>query len=179
MLALTLRLFDTVTAFRAGSWAAHQPAGGSPHGEIFGKTIGIVGYGRIGREVAQRAVPFGCKVIAANRSPVADKGDASEIYPLAELDHMLPQCDVVLIAAGLGDGDARADRRPPAGADEADRAADQYRPRRDRRRGGAVRGAARQPARRRRARRLVAALVARSSPTGARRASRFTSCRTC
>ena len=102
MLALTLRLFDSVTAFRAGSWAAHQPAGGSPHGEIFGKTIGIVGYGRIGRDVAQRAVPFGCKVIAANRSPVTDKGDASEIYPLAELDHMLPQCDVVLIAAGLG-----------------------------------------------------------------------------
>src|SRR6185503_4713969 len=47
ILALTLRLFDSVSAFRAGSWAAHQPAGGSPHGEIFGKTIGIVGYGRI------------------------------------------------------------------------------------------------------------------------------------
>jgi len=102
MLALTLRLFDAVMAFRGGSWAAHQPAGGSPHGEIFGKTIGIVGYGRIGREVAKRAVAFGCKVIAANRSPVADKGDALEIYPLAELDRMLPQCDVVLIAAGLG-----------------------------------------------------------------------------
>jgi phosphoglycerate dehydrogenase-like enzyme len=100
-LALTLRLFEAVTDFRAGSWAAHQPAGGSPHGEIFGKTIGIVGYGRIGREVAKRAVPFGCKVIAANRSPIADKGDASEIYPLGELDRMLPQCDVVLIAAGL------------------------------------------------------------------------------
>jgi phosphoglycerate dehydrogenase-like enzyme len=102
MLALTHRLLDMVTEFRAGSWAGHQPAGGSPHGEIFGKTIGIIGYGRIGREVAGRAVPFGCKVIAANRSPVADKGEASEIYPLAELDRMLPQCDSVLIAAGLG-----------------------------------------------------------------------------
>ena len=56
-----------------------------------GKTIGIVGYGKIGREVAKRAVGFGCTVIAANRSPVADKGDAAEIYPLAELDRMLPQ----------------------------------------------------------------------------------------
>ena len=102
MLALNLRLFETVAAFRGGSWAAHQPAGGSPHGEAFGKTVGIVGYGRIGRAVAQRAVAFGCKVIAANRSPVTDQGDASEIYPLAELDHMLRQCDVVLIAAGLG-----------------------------------------------------------------------------
>jgi len=102
MLALTHRLVDTMTAFRGGSWAAHQPAGGSAHGEMLGKTIGIIGYGRIGREVAKRAVSFGCKVIAANRSPVADKGDASEIYPLAELDRMLPQCDVLLIAAGLG-----------------------------------------------------------------------------
>jgi phosphoglycerate dehydrogenase-like enzyme len=67
-----------------------------------GKTIGIIGYGRIGREVAKRAVGFGCKVIAANRSPTADKGNASEIYALGELDSILPQCDVVLIAAGLG-----------------------------------------------------------------------------
>src|SRR5438874_2765470 len=102
MLALTHTLVDTVTAFRGGSWAAHQPAGGAPHGEMLGKTLGLVGYGRIGREVARRAVSFGCKVIAANRSPVADKGEASEIYPLADLDGMLPQCDTVMIAAGLG-----------------------------------------------------------------------------
>jgi phosphoglycerate dehydrogenase-like enzyme len=101
-LTLTHRLVETVTAFRGGSWAAHQPAGGSPHGEIFGKTIGIIGYGRIGREVAKRAVGFGCKVIAANRSPISDKGDASKIYPLSALDRMLPESDVVLIAAGLG-----------------------------------------------------------------------------
>jgi phosphoglycerate dehydrogenase-like enzyme len=102
MLALTHRLVATVTEFRGGSRAAHQPAGGAPHGEMLGKTIGIIGYGRIGREVAKRAVPFGCTVIATNRSPVAEQGDASEIYPLGELDRMLPRCDVVLIAAGLG-----------------------------------------------------------------------------
>jgi phosphoglycerate dehydrogenase-like enzyme len=101
-LALNFRLCATVGAFRAGSWAAHQPAGGSPNSEIYGATIGIVGYGRIGREVAQRAAAFGCRIIAANRSPVTDKGEAAEIYPLAELDRMLPQCDVVVIAAGLG-----------------------------------------------------------------------------
>jgi phosphoglycerate dehydrogenase-like enzyme len=102
MLALTHRLLETVTAFRGGSWAAHQPAGGSPHGELLGKTIGIIGYGRIGRDVAKRAVGFGCQVIATNRSPIPGKGDASEIYPLGELDRMLPQADVVVIAAGLG-----------------------------------------------------------------------------
>ncbi len=99
MLVLTHRLFDTVSAFRGGSWQGGP--GGAPHGEILGSTIGILGYGRIGREVARRAVGFGCRVIAANRSRVADKGDASEIYPLADLHRMLPQCDALVVAAGL------------------------------------------------------------------------------
>jgi phosphoglycerate dehydrogenase-like enzyme len=101
ILTLTHRLFDRVTAFRAGSWPADGAGGGMRHGEILGRTIGIIGYGRIGREVAKRAVGFGCNVIAANRSPIAEKGDTSAIYPLAELDRMLPQCDAVVIAAGL------------------------------------------------------------------------------
>lgn len=103
MLAWSHRLLDIAAAFRGGVWSTGGGAGGGPtHGEILGKTIGVVGYGKIGREVAKRAVGFGCKVIAANRSPIADKGDASEIYPLAELDRMLPLCDVVVLAAGLG-----------------------------------------------------------------------------
>jgi len=101
MLALSFRHVDTVSSFRSGSWAAHQPAGGSPHSEIFGKTLGAVGYGRIGREVAARVAAFGCRNLGANRSPVADKGAASEIYPLGELNRMLPQCDFVLVAAAL------------------------------------------------------------------------------
>jgi phosphoglycerate dehydrogenase-like enzyme len=102
MLVLTHRLLDTVTAFRAGSWSAHQPAGGSPHSELLGRTVGILGYGRIGREVAKRAIGFGCKVVAANRSPIADPAPAKKIFPLAELDRMLPLCDALVIAAGLG-----------------------------------------------------------------------------
>src|SRR5229473_6065896 len=103
MLALRHRLVDIVNAFRdRSSWAGGGAGGGPTHGEILGKTIGIVGYGRIGREVAKRAAAFGCTIVAANRSRVADKGEASEIYPLGELDRMLPRCDVVVIAAGLG-----------------------------------------------------------------------------
>lgn len=103
MLALSHKLLDIAPAFRdRSSWAGGGAGGGPLHGEILGKTVGIVGYGKIGREVARRAVAFGCTVIAANRSPIADKGDAAEVYPLGELDLMLPRCDVVVIAAGLG-----------------------------------------------------------------------------
>jgi phosphoglycerate dehydrogenase-like enzyme len=51
---------------------------------------------------SKRAAGFDCKIIAANRSSITDKGDASQIYPLRDLDRMLPRCDVVVIAAGLG-----------------------------------------------------------------------------
>jgi phosphoglycerate dehydrogenase-like enzyme len=151
MLVLTHRLFDTVTAFRAGSWSA----GGSPHGEMLGRTIGIIGYGRIGREVAERAVGFGCRVVAANRTSIAEHAQVAQLFPLAELDRMLPQCDAIVIACGLapetrGLIDARrfALLKP--------RIADQYCARPDRRRGGALCRLAGRQAGRCRARRVVA-----------------------
>jgi len=102
MLVLTHRLFEAVTAFRNGSWVASpQFGGGPPHGEVLGRTIGIIGYGRIGREVAERAASLKCRVIAANRSPVADTAPADTVFPLQELDQMLPLCDTVLISCGL------------------------------------------------------------------------------
>src|SRR5438270_6958422 len=102
MLVLTHRVFEAVTAFRAGSWVASpQFGGGPPHGEVLGRTIGIIGYGRIGREVSGRAAGLKCRVLAAIRSAVADPALADTVYPLAELDRMLPRCDTFLVACGL------------------------------------------------------------------------------
>src|SRR5215469_1116000 len=102
MLVLTHRLFEAVTAFRKGSWVASpQFGGGPPHGEVLGRTIGIIGYGRIGREVAERSAGLKCRILAANRSPVADPAPADTVFSLAELDRMLPLCDTVLISCGL------------------------------------------------------------------------------
>ena len=82
MLVLTHRLFESVTAFRAGSWVASpQFGGGPPHGEVLGRTIGIIGYGRIGREVAERAAGLKCRVLAANRSPASDPAPAETVFP--------------------------------------------------------------------------------------------------
>lgn len=101
MLALRHQLFHSVASFRAGSWEASLQGGGTRHGELLGQTVGIVGYGRIGREVACRAAPFGVRLLVANRSPIGDAAPLERVYPLAELDRMLPQCDVVVIAAAL------------------------------------------------------------------------------
>jgi phosphoglycerate dehydrogenase-like enzyme len=52
--------------------------------------------------VAERAAGLKCHVLAANRSPVADPAPAETVFPLADLDRMLPLCDTVLIACALG-----------------------------------------------------------------------------
>ena len=69
--------------------------------ELGAKTIGIVGYGEIGRAVAERAKPFGCKILALRRKPAASAGDPliDRVYAPAEIDEMLAQCDFVVAAA--------------------------------------------------------------------------------
>jgi phosphoglycerate dehydrogenase-like enzyme len=103
MLALHHRFFQIAGEFRAeGSWRSSWVQSGEPHGEVRGSTLGIVGLGRVGREVARRAAPFGVRVLAANRSP-REAGDGVErIFPLAELDQMLPLCDTLALCTALG-----------------------------------------------------------------------------
>jgi phosphoglycerate dehydrogenase-like enzyme len=103
MLALHHRLFQIAGEFRdRGSWATSWVQSGAPHGEVRGSTLGIVGYGRVGREVARRVVPFGCRILAANRTPRDAEPGVERVYPLDELDNMLPECDTVAICTALG-----------------------------------------------------------------------------
>ena len=103
MLALHHRFFQIAGEFREhGSWATSWVQSGTPHGEVRGSTLGIVGYGRVGQEVARRAAPFGCRILAANRSPREAGAGVERVYPLTELDQMLAQCDTVAICTALG-----------------------------------------------------------------------------
>ncbi len=102
-LALHHRLFEIAGEFReGGSWRSSWVQSGAPHGEVRGSTLGIVGYGRVGREVARRAAGFGCRILAANRSPRDADPWVEKVYPLAELDRMLPECDTVALCTALG-----------------------------------------------------------------------------
>ena len=103
MLALHHRFFQIAGEFRErGSWATSWVESGVPHGEVRGTTLGIVGYGRVGREVARRTAPFGCRILAANRSAREADGDVERVFPLAALDEMLPLCDTVAVCTALG-----------------------------------------------------------------------------
>ncbi len=60
VLALERHLVDAVTELRAGKWEKTRFAGR----ELTGRTLGLLGFGRIGREVATRARAFGMTLVA-------------------------------------------------------------------------------------------------------------------
>ncbi|MFW5986573.1 MAG: D-2-hydroxyacid dehydrogenase [Halanaerobiales bacterium] len=67
--------------------------------ELVGKTMGIIGLGRIGKQVAQIAVVFGMKVVAYDKYP--DKGIDIDNFAWAELDELLRVSDVVSLHCPL------------------------------------------------------------------------------
>jgi D-3-phosphoglycerate dehydrogenase / 2-oxoglutarate reductase len=80
-LHLTKRLGPMTALVREGRWA--ERGAGGPIGDLDGATIGIVGYGRIGRRVAELAVAFGMRVRA--HDPFAAPPAALDCPDLAEL----------------------------------------------------------------------------------------------
>jgi phosphoglycerate dehydrogenase-like enzyme len=83
--------------------------------EMRDATVGIVGYGSIGRETARLASAFGMRVLACKRRPEATRDDGYQIpgtgdpfgelpakyFAFSALDEMLPECDYVVLAAPL------------------------------------------------------------------------------
>jgi D-3-phosphoglycerate dehydrogenase len=80
-------------AVRAGSF---EPMDGI---ELFGKTLGVVGAGGVGREMARLGAALGMEVIAWNRSSLPDDLPAT----FAELDDLLGRADVVSLHVALND----------------------------------------------------------------------------
>jgi len=94
----------------------------TPVREIAATTVGIVGFGGIGREVARRALALGMHVVASRRRSTADSPDGVEVFSGdGALDALLPRSDHLVITApatpetrGLIGADAL--RRLPPGA---------------------------------------------------------------
>ncbi len=92
LIALDRRVPDAVASLRAGKWERKEY--GKAEG-LHGKTLGIVGLGAIGREVAARARAFGLNLIAWSRSLTAARaaemgiGYAPSLEELAAKSHIL------------------------------------------------------------------------------------------
>jgi phosphoglycerate dehydrogenase-like enzyme len=98
VLSHTIRYQQLRESFDADHWKESYAAR-RMHGEVFGKALGLVGFGHIGQAVTQRAKAFGMQVHAISNSgnaPGADWAGTS-----AQLAQMLPRVDFLVMACPL------------------------------------------------------------------------------
>jgi phosphoglycerate dehydrogenase-like enzyme len=88
--------------FRRGDWLGSGRLNGQFHEEVSGRTLGLIGFGRIGHEVARRAKAFGMKVIAVRRRPEPDPL-LDECRDVDELEQLLRVSDYVVVACPLSE----------------------------------------------------------------------------
>ncbi|NDL64018.1 2-hydroxyacid dehydrogenase [Acerihabitans arboris] len=76
-----------------------------PRGELNGKTVVVIGFGRIGQAVAARARAFGLEVVAISSRAMDGKveGPADRAFTPRQLNEVLPHADYVVLCCPLND----------------------------------------------------------------------------
>ncbi len=93
MIALIRRILDCDRSVREGDWTQRSPL---LCPDLTGMTLGILGFGLVGREVARRAAAMGMKVLAHNRSDVSAAAAAVGAEAVS-LEKALRRSDVVCV----------------------------------------------------------------------------------
>jgi phosphoglycerate dehydrogenase-like enzyme len=101
LLARNIPLADADARLRQGDWAYWAGSPDRVHGELAGMTIGLLGFGHIGKAIARRAKAFEMNVVVANRSavPVSDLVDRA--FTLDRLAEFWGAVDYVIVSVPM------------------------------------------------------------------------------
>jgi phosphoglycerate dehydrogenase-like enzyme len=72
-----------------------------PTRDVHHATIGIVGFGGVGRRVAEVLAPFKTRILATDMFPVDKPAHVAELWPADRLDELLAQADIVILCLPL------------------------------------------------------------------------------
>lgn len=101
-LALAKQLPFALENQRESRWAQNEFVDSRLPRLLSGRTLGLIGVGTIGAEIARRADAFGMRVIALRRRPAYGTiGHVERVYGKEDLDDFLGQCHVLVICAPL------------------------------------------------------------------------------
>jgi len=110
MTALLLRhvpIPDADVKLRQGEWTYWAGRPGALRTELGSQTIGLLGFGHIGKAIAARAKAFGMRVVVANRSPVQRSELVDESYGLERLQSFMGSADAIVVSLPLS-GETKA-----------------------------------------------------------------------
>jgi D-3-phosphoglycerate dehydrogenase len=99
LLALARHIPAADSSTKQGKWERGKFVGT----QLAGKTLGIVGLGRVGREVARRAAGFDMKVVGYDPFLSPDKASQLGIESVTEIDQLLPRCDFLTVHTPLNE----------------------------------------------------------------------------
>ncbi len=98
ILSLDRRIPDNVAALRAGQWSKGEF---SKARGLFGRTLGLIGLGQIGREMVPRAHAFGMNVIAWSRSLTVESAEALGVGFKTTAADVAASSDIVSVHVAL------------------------------------------------------------------------------
>jgi D-3-phosphoglycerate dehydrogenase len=100
IMSLDRRIPDNVADFRAGKWnkSEYSKAKG-----LYGRTIGIIGLGNIGREVAKRAAAFGMKIIGFDPYLNKDLIKGFEVSMVEDILELAKEADIITVHTPAGE----------------------------------------------------------------------------
>jgi phosphoglycerate dehydrogenase-like enzyme len=83
---------------RRGLWSFQSGAPARLHPEMAGRTIGLLGFGHIGKAIARRARAFDLSVIVANRSAVPAYEEVDQVFTLDRLEEFCGAADFIVVS---------------------------------------------------------------------------------
>jgi phosphoglycerate dehydrogenase-like enzyme len=98
-LAFTRNLREILEDQKAHRW--DRPGRSQRSRELSGSVLGIIGLGKIGSEIARRAVGFGLRLRAVDLNPEATAPGVDEVWPPERLDDLLREADYLAISAPI------------------------------------------------------------------------------
>ena len=101
LLARCVPFNEADAALRRGLWPFAARGAETVHPELAGRTVGLLGYGRIGKAIAARARAFEMRVHVANRSPVATVGIVDRAWSLDRLGGFFASAEFIVASLPL------------------------------------------------------------------------------
>jgi D-3-phosphoglycerate dehydrogenase len=100
LLAVARRTIEMDASVRAGTWMIRE---GRPMGELAGRTVLVIGYGRIGTRVARFCAAFGMRVMVCDPAFPVPRIAADGHIPVTDIAEALPQVDVLTLHCPLNE----------------------------------------------------------------------------